>query len=800
MKRFLSTILFITLLLPLLYSQSPYKIRQVAQQYFDQQLFKEAAIYFNELVGLNPRDIQSRFKLAESLYHSLQYSKAIEHFRVVANSKDSLNKEAQHLYAQTLKMDGQYKMADSVFYILLENELYDESLRSSIFNQKEGCQLAMRQAETKKASPITKLEGINTDFFEFGLSQNPKTKSLTILTTRKLKSRQYPDEKYGGYLPDLVRFIQNEKGWNMMKNDDGFQQLNTPYAEGSGTYTNDGNTFYFTSCSNNQGGQCQIYRSRLSSDKWSTPVVLPETINKPGFQAQHPFITGGGDTLFFVSDRTGTFGGMDIWMSLRGRNDVWSPAINLGTAINTEEDEISPYFSESFRALLFASHGHTGYGGFDLFLAKGITFFEPQIYNLGPPYNTSLDDAYFYMGQSVGFLSSNRNEARDMDIFHFPVEDENDFLSGFMTRDDLSGRRLAMAKFKQLRSLDLQTFRTDDLFGYNIYRPIPDKYEVKNSISRYKYVNVNGNIHDPNTPVRIFVSDSLELLTLSNDDSRFSFKLLVDSLHNLDNDYSFHSESTIESHHLADTAGIFVPHFYENLYFDFGSHDLRPEASIALDEIISNFDQKNVALIDIQTHTDDKGNYDFNFRLSEKRGIAIMSYLKERGFPSTKMRVVAHGEENPRAINDSWYGRLYNRRAEITIYNQTVTDFSKPKLFVVRDRMTIDEASRLLGVTQDHISERNGSGRTSFSQGQVLRVVNPQYFTVNVKYLIEESDLDNVIIPYVVRSGDSLESISNKFKIPEEFILETNHITGDLKAGQEIILYQLDSSINAPQL
>lgn len=141
---------------------------------------------------------------------------------------------------------------------------------------------------------------------------------------------------------------------------------------------------------------------------WSEPQALP--FNDPSFSVAHPCLSPTGDRLFFSSDMPGGFGGKDIYLSFWA-GDNWGNPINLGPGINTEGDEISPFFDQNGN-LYFASDGHFGLGGQDVFQVEDRGDGQwSEVVNLGPPINTKDDDFGFiiHANNKYGYFTSNRD-------------------------------------------------------------------------------------------------------------------------------------------------------------------------------------------------------------------------------------------------------------------------------------------------------------------------------------------------------------------------------------------------------
>lgn len=197
------------------------------------------------------------------------------------------------------------------------------------------------------------------------------------------------------------------------------KDLNSKYHEGSASFSSNEKFIYF---SRNKGvvdlnGQAQlhIYISRYNSKKWDKPELFQYASDN--YSTGHPSISKDGKLLFFISNMPGGYGGTDIYYC-RKQGFSWGPPINLGPSINTSGNEMFPYINEN-NTLYFASNGHIGFGGLDIFRS----IFEQNNWaypiNIGYPFNSDKDDfAYLFdHKKKIGYFSSNRNDSDD--IFEF---------------------------------------------------------------------------------------------------------------------------------------------------------------------------------------------------------------------------------------------------------------------------------------------------------------------------------------------------------------------------------------------
>lgn len=202
------------------------------------------------------------------------------------------------------------------------------------------------------------------------------------------------------------------------------EPLNSPENEGAGCVSQDGRILYFTACGRPDGaGRCDLYISYRKGNGWSTPQNLGPAVNTSAWESQ-PCLSIDGKTLYFVSNRDGGYGGMDLWRSTleEGR---WSKPENMGPGINTAGDDKSPFVSFDDQRLYYASNGLVGMGGLDLFVCTRTgenSWGEPQ--NLGYPINTGGDESSLIVspdGQTAIFSSDKFGGLGGLDLYSFAL-------------------------------------------------------------------------------------------------------------------------------------------------------------------------------------------------------------------------------------------------------------------------------------------------------------------------------------------------------------------------------------------
>lgn len=745
------------------FPQAVPQLKEQARENFELERYLDAIEFYEKIVGLDKNDVEARFNLAFCYFKTFQFDKAARQYLDLIQNKDrELSGEALYYYGTILKLNSEYELADSVFSYLIQNFEINEYILEQARKQREGCQIATNISIQNRGFSIEEMD-INSRYHDFGAVINRADNSLTYVTTQNVSSRQYASAQFSGLLPELVRLRRKGNRWQNATSQDKFDRVNSEWAEGSGSYTADGNYFYFTSCRNNEGADCKIMVSKFEDGQWTEPEALNDYVNADSAENKHPFITQSGDTLFFVSNRKGGQGGSDIWMSIRGlEENSWTPAINMGEVINTPFNEITPYYSSAFQCLLFSSDGQVGYGGYDIFAAKGESFFEPQIYNLGFPFNSPLDDTYFVIQDSVGYLASNRNDRIHLNLYSFDVNNESLYLSLLISGESLIDSRI-ISRYKQVRSLDLTTFRIEDYQGFELFDPV-------------KRDKPKPGLLDNDSE---FIADNR-----SNNNQ----KLSVSNLKN-----STNPEQNITSVSIKGNNSNFQTS-YEKIFFSFGSVRLNNEAKISLKKLADQLIKKEGQYDNVEIHiySDPVGSRQYNLQLSRQRGKSIINFLTDLGVDPSLLILYPEGEKNLLSQGNNWYDHFFNRRAEILVNSERPVSLSKSYKLVVRQPIPIDEAAKLLGFTSDELTKWNNFNGSLLTRGDLVRIEEPLRVTPNIRYFLDEKDIRNTFFPYIIKEGETLQSIAKKFNTLEELILEINQINTELKPGDELFIYRLN--------
>ncbi len=199
-------------------------------------------------------------------------------------------------------------------------------------------------------------------------------------------------------------------------------EVNSQLHEGPVTFSRDGNVIYFTRNNLKKGvrkadsqgvTRLKIYEAQKGPEDWENVKEL--SFNSDEYSACHPTLSADGKKLYFSSDMPGGQGGMDLWVAER-QADTWSNPMNMGAEVNTNKNEVFPFIHSSGQ-LFFASNGHEGSGGLDIFMIDVGSKIWGTVSNLGEPFNSPADDLGLILspGGRKGYFASDRSGGNGKD-------------------------------------------------------------------------------------------------------------------------------------------------------------------------------------------------------------------------------------------------------------------------------------------------------------------------------------------------------------------------------------------------
>ena len=490
-------------------------------------------------------------------------------------------------------------------------DIYSENQPSSqlALNGIQGCELAPGWRKNPTRYEVHRMDKFNSRRAEFSpMLTGEKYDQLYFASSRTKDKEAKISAITGQNNNNLFLVKQDEKGaWLAPQELE--DEVNTEFDEGTPSFSADGNTMYYTYCAQDPEGPrtAEIYISNRSSAKWgkgTRATIVKDSVTALG----HPSISPDGKYLYYVSDAVGGFGGKDIFRSKVLGNNSFGPMENLGEAINTAGDELFPYCRDSV-TLYFASNGHPGMGGLDLFKATQDSTGHWTVENMGAPINSMGDDfGITFAGQAEkGFFSSNRNDARGYDhLYSFELPTITIAIEGLVNDVDEY-------------PIEGATVRIVGKDGLNVKVPVKKDGSYRVELERdIRYVMMAS--------ARGYLNQNYELHTGPEEKN----------------------ETYIVDFFLSP---ISKPVVIENIFYDFDKATLRPESKKALDELIKMLNDNPNVTIELGAHTDRKGTDQYNERLAGRRAQSVVDYLIAGGIKADRLEAKGYGESVPKTIN-----------------------------------------------------------------------------------------------------------------------------------------------------
>ncbi len=585
------------------------RLKKADKRYDIGEYYAAAELYNTTQRSINKKDKELKalvlFKMGECYRLFNNNSKAIRSYARAISSKYK-EPEVYLRYAQVLHKNGQYSEALKNYKLYLKYNPENTLAKDGI--------LACEQMDEWKKNPtryVVKPASFlnsrkNSEFCPTFIGKN--SESLVITTNRDNKINKKSSAITGLPNNNFLFTKKNATGqWEELQLFEG--EFNTGDDEGACCFSLDGKTIYFTRCRSVKGSSlgAEIYKSVRSGAQWASPtkVVL---FNDSSISTAHPALSPDGKYLYFVSDNKDGFGGKDIWRSEIKSDDSYAMPENLGEEINTEADEMFPSFDAQGN-LYFSSNGHTVIGGLDIFKATQDSVSNWQISNMGIPINSSADDfgITFVFEQESGFFSSNRNQSKGYDkIWSFVLPEVVFAVEGVVIDQDGEVLQDAIVKLIGNNGTNVKQRAKKD----GTYRMVLEKNE--------QYVMLAS--------CRGYLNQSFMLSTDSLTDSK-SFK------------------------HEFELVSISKPIQIDNIFYEFGKWDLTASSEKALEGLVKLLNDNPNITIEIASHTDMKGNEEFNMNLSEKRAQSVVDFLVRSGIESERLTAKGYGKSKPMEVS-----------------------------------------------------------------------------------------------------------------------------------------------------
>ena len=412
------------------------------------------------------------------------------------------------------------------------------------------------------------------------------------------------------------------------------EPINTPGNEGTQSLSQDGRIMVFTACNRpDSKGGCDIYWSTRSGDSWSQPRNLGYPVNSRYWEST-PCLSPDGRSLYFSSNRPGGRGQMDIWRTEQLQSGEWTQPVNLGSPVNSPGNEMSPFMAIDSRILYFASDGHPGMGGFDLFSTrmdgKG-KWTHPE--NLGYPINSFADEDGLTLTAflKIAVFASGRDTLNGKDLYSVPWQSPDEsregmILAGQVTNGTTLNPLGAVIQIQSLADSILVSVTSDPSTGHYL-AGIPEGKSFRINATTNGFLPYSGTVHLQMEKSGKTIRHDISLVPV--------------------------------------TEGVIL--VLRNVFFRWDSYELLPESEPELRTILQTLSENPHLRLEIGGHTDSTGSDAYNLILSQQRAEAVCKYLINKGIDSSRLIPKGYGSHSPAADNLTEEGRRRNRRTEIKV-------------------------------------------------------------------------------------------------------------------------------------
>ncbi|WP_282085894.1 OmpA family protein [Aquimarina algiphila] len=643
----MKNIITLSLILLSLFGYSQKKHKR-ADEFFDKMWYIEAAKEYEAAIEKGDKSKEVLQKAGDAYYFNTNMEEAHKWYDALLSEYPN-NVEAEYLfrYAHTFQGIDDNRSAKK-WMKKFSQKANNQDPRAQKYSQEK---ISIEDVLDLEPQFTLKNLEINSEFSDFG----PMYFKDQLVYSSAVDTSNYHTRNYHWNEQPFLNMLLGEI--NPAQTDVKFleefsRELNTRYHEATLAFSPDEKTIYFTR--NNFNGDLgrddeginhlKLYSAKIVEGgekiEWTDVQELP--FNSDEYSVGHPTVSKNGKKLYFVSDMPGSIGGTDIFVvDILGDNNYSQPK-NLGPNINTYGREMFPYITDN--ALYFASDGHLGLGGLDVFESKYEYSFDTPV-NLGAPLNSNLDDFGYIVDENTnkGYVCSNRKSGKgDDDIYSFertPIEVCDQTITGVVsnatTKGFISGAKLTLLS-ENGEILEETQSQSGGKFSFNYEVDCNTPYEIKTEKTGYKPSTTpaitNKKSGETNVPVTLSTVNKL----IVEEDGVLKIKIGI-------------------------------------IYFDLDKSFIRNDAASELNKVVLLMKEYPDMVIKVESHTDSRGNNDYNAQLSDRRAKSTRKYIISQEIEANRIEsAIGYGESQ--LINEcaddtpcSEARHQLNRRSEFII-------------------------------------------------------------------------------------------------------------------------------------
>ncbi|MGJ8731687.1 MAG: OmpA family protein [Cellulophaga sp.] len=611
-----------------------------ADRLFNTKAYALAIDAYTKAIEKGETSLDIYKKLGDAYYLNANYKEAANCYAKLM-SPDIKNSDSEYLfkYAQTLRSNGNYDQADKI--MLQFNKIKQQDLRASKFIEKLDYLEGLKNIKQKYTLTNLEFNSAESDF-----APSFYKDSLVFSSARDTGFLVNNVHEWNNR-PFLNLHTAKKDSLNFVYLGNFAKELNTKTHESSTAFTKDGKTVYFTRNNSENGkfspdknglSRLKIYRATLENGKWTNVTELP--FNNDEYSVANPSLNYAEDKLYFASDMPGTLGASDIFVVAINTDGSFGEPQNLGATINTEGRETFPFISES-ETLYFASDGHPGLGGLDIFYIN-LQQENAEVRNMGKGVNSRQDDFSLIINESKneGFLASNRPKGKGSDdIYRFVRESVTKVIKGkVIDKETNTIVANAMVTIYDYENNNLVETVSDENGFFTTEVNLPEK-KYRFTAKSDGYADAVKYIYSPKNNTKI------EKVVLELENSK---------------------EATAVGSDLSNYLKL------KSIYFDTNSSYLRVESYPDLDKVANYMLENPTVVIEVGSHTDSTESDTYNLWLSNRRAKSTVKYLVSKGVDQSRITGIGFGESQllnkcKNGVKCSNEEHAVNRRSEFII-------------------------------------------------------------------------------------------------------------------------------------
>jgi outer membrane protein OmpA-like peptidoglycan-associated protein/tetratricopeptide (TPR) repeat protein len=602
--RYRNIIILVFIQLAFVFSITGQNVKKASRRALSYE-YSEAVPVLEKIIEKNKKGKDEAIVLLADCYRLINNEAKAAEYYALAVGQEGIDPINHYYYGQALRTLGEYAKAKEQFSIYA-GLVPDDSRGGIMAEYSDEIEGWLNMPAQHKAMNVASLNSPYSDFSPCFYRHGVVITTDRGVVNKSNETYEWTGKPYLGLdfarLNGVVTPIDLIYAEPALFSDD----LNDNYHDGTVTFSPDGNTIYFTRTVQERVPKdedrfstyyLKIYSSNFDGENWSEPEEF--FLNSDKYSVGHPALSPDGNCLFFASDMPDGQGGTDIYMC-KNEGEGWSQAVNLGPTINTAFDEMFPFMDEE-KTLYFASEGHLGYGGLDIFYTGKTDEDWMEPVNMKADVNSSYDDFGIStdINLGTGLFSSNRPGGIGLDdIYAFELAKKMLMICGKVVDPENNPLPGATVFFLNETRSEVLILKSDSTGTYCTEVEAETDYTILGKKTLYM--------------------DDCTLLAI--DEDAVNPNDLVLTPYELDSAYKI-----------------------ENIYYDLDKYYIRPDAEPPLDELLEVMREHPIN-IELSSHTDCRASDAYNKELSQKRAESAVRYIVLQGIDPARMAAKGYGE------------------------------------------------------------------------------------------------------------------------------------------------------------